>query len=574
LPSVGLISHVKSSQRCVSELAKNRKAGLTHLFVKITSYNARERVMDGLSPLARMPVLFRLRSIRRKLAVSLTLAIAMLLVQLGGGMFGLLSYRQVVKQLDSALSDEPRPGDVAAAISLVFEPLDLPAGPSVEARNYRNQLIAERLVIAQGVVAEFHRRIEQAKMPPDQRFPTMSVVYELDRQLNELLKSTQADAPAAANGPTDDELRRQVARLQLSAMAIPQPRSRVEQLLVDARSTYGWCLWIVGITGWAAVVLFLGLGRSLYNWVLMPIRLLHQGASRVALGDFSFRVQIRGVDEMAQLAERFNSMTARFEEIKSRLDREVHERSKQLLRSERLAGVGFLAAGVAHEINNPLSAISMAAESLEGRLQDSDARGEPLQGPDLTAMRQYLGMIQREAFRCQQITQRLLGFARGQDVGHTRCDLVKIITEVLDMVRHMSRFRGYDIHFNQKRTVWLDVNGAEMKQVVLNLVANALESMEGSGRLDVDILEYADEIVLTFADTGCGMTPHVLEHLFEPFFTERKSGKGTGLGLSISHRIVSDHGGRIEASSPGPGQGSVFRVHLPRVAVQSLTRAA
>jgi signal transduction histidine kinase len=132
------------------------------------------------------------------------------------------------------------------------------------------------------------------------------------------------------------------------------------------------------------------------------------------------------------------------------------------------------------------------------------------------------------------------------------------------MVGHMSRFRGYDIVFDDSRSVYLEVSGSEIKQVVLNMVANALEAMEGTGRLEIALIERADEVLMTFKDNGCGMTPHVLENLFEPFFTEKKSGRGTGLGLSISHRIVTDHGGRIEARSDGPGCGSTFAIHLPR----------
>ncbi|OYW19676.1 MAG: hypothetical protein B7Z55_08435 [Planctomycetales bacterium 12-60-4] len=181
---------------------------------------------------------------------------------------------------------------------------------------------------------------------------------------------------------------------------------------------------------------------------------------------------------------------------------------------------------------------------------------------------QYLGMIQREAFRCQQITQRLLNFSRGQDGTRTVQDLAVIVGEVLDMVGHMSRFRGYEIIFDRNHAVHLLVNGPEIKQVVLNLVANALESMSDTGRLEITITEQADEVLLSLKDNGCGMTPHVLENLFEPFFTSKASGRGTGLGLSITHRIVNDHGGRIEALSDGPGLGSTFRIHLPRQAAQ------
>jgi signal transduction histidine kinase len=275
---------------------------------------------------------------------------------------------------------------------------------------------------------------------------------------------------------------------------------------------------------------------------------------------------------MVELATTFNQVVERFQQIKSKLDKEVQERSRQLVRSERLAGVGFLAYGVAHEINNPLSAIAMAAESLEGRFHAPDFSLS--QAEDLELSTRYLGMIQQEAFRCQQITARLLNFARGQDAPKTRLDLGKIVAEVLDLVSHLSKFHGQTIHFDRQQTAFIDANGAEIKQVVLNMVSNALESMEGRGELTILLTERADEVLLSFRDTGCGMTPYVLENLFEPFFTERKSGKGTGLGLSISHRIVTEHGGRIEALSDGPGLGSTFKIHLPRNLPARAVRAA
>ncbi|NBX29567.1 hypothetical protein EBR04_03800 [bacterium] len=139
------------------------------------------------------------------------------------------------------------------------------------------------------------------------------------------------------------------------------------------------------------------------------------------------------------------------------------------------------------------------------------------------------------------------------------------------MLQHVGRFKGRTIEIEDDRDLLALVNPQEIKQVVLNLLVNALDSIEVEGRVRVAVrrsplpesLTGGIEAVLTVADDGCGMTEEVLEHLFEPFFTRRKSGQGTGLGLSIVHRIVTDHGGRIEASSPGPGGGSTFRVTLP-----------
>jgi signal transduction histidine kinase len=506
---------------------------------------------------------FSLRSIRRKLALSLALVMCMLLLQGLGGLSGLLSYRHVIHDLDRTQS-APRRTEIVAALAEVFGPLSW-SFDKQDGLSYRQQKVRERLMFALVTIEDYHRRLEAETVASDVRIPTEAVLHRMGAELSALAAH---EVPRLVDPQQNDDatrqLRRGVASLQLAALSIPLSDRGVEVLIEPARTAYRSRFWLISVSSAAAVVLFLSLIRCTYTWIFVPIRKLHQGASRVAQGDFSYRVQLPGNDEMAQLAEKFNLMTARFEEIKGKLDREVCERSKQLLRSGRLAGVGFLAAGVAHEINNPLSAIAMAAESLEGRLQSADDLPQGLSHDDLEIVRQYLTMIQREAFRCQQITQRLLDFSRGQDAPRSPHDLTKIIGEVLDMVGHMSKFRGHEMLFDRSRPVWLTVNGSEIKQVALNLVANALESMEGTGRLKIEIAEHADEVVLTFQDSGCGMTPRVLENLFEPFFTEKKSGRGTGLGLSISHRIVSDHGGRIEAASDGPGQGSTFRVHLPR----------
>jgi signal transduction histidine kinase len=300
---------------------------------------------------------------------------------------------------------------------------------------------------------------------------------------------------------------------------------------------------------------------------------LHEAASRVANGDYSHRLKLKGRDEMVDLANVFNRMIERFQGDKAKLDREVEERSRQLLRNERLAGIGFLATGIAHEINNPLSAIAMAAESLIGRLAEAgDEFGKSEDDREL--LKTYLEMIQRQSNRCQQITTRVLDFSRNGLASRQRHDLTKIVSEVLDMVGHMSRFGHHTIEFDRSRQHFVDVNAPEIQQVIINLVANGLEAMDTPGTMKISITEALEEVVLTVEDSGCGMTPHVLANLYEPFFTEKLPGKkGTGLGLSITNRIIADHDGRIEASSDGPGTGSTFRVHLPRKA-GGITRAA
>ena len=266
---------------------------------------------------------------------------------------------------------------------------------------------------------------------------------------------------------------------------------------------------------------------------------------------------------MAELAAALNDMTQRFEEIRDDLDRQVESRTREVIRSEQLASVGFLAAGVAHEINNPLASIAMCAESLEGRLGEFGG-GEA----ETRVAKRYLELIQTEAFRCKGITEKLLDFSRLGEVKRQATAVAALVTDVADMLKHMGRFAGRTIEIEDGPDVLVMVNPQEIKQVVLNLLVNALDAIEGDGRVRVAVRRSGREAVITVTDDGCGMTPEVLEHLFEPFFTRRRSGQGTGLGLSIVHRIIADHGGRIEATSPGPGAGSTFRVTLPAAVVE------
>lgn len=172
-------------------------------------------------------------------------------------------------------------------------------------------------------------------------------------------------------------------------------------------------------------------------------------------------------------------------------------------------------------------------------------------------------MMQTEAQRCRSITERLLDFARGNDTERNLYDVTAIVQEVIGMAKHLGRFRDREIVVNRTSPCYAYVNGPEIKQVILNLVANGLEATGSGGEVRVNITELAEKVDITVQDDGSGMTPDVIQHIFEPFYTTKDAGKGTGLGLSISHRIVCDHGGTLEASSEGPGHGSTFRLRLP-----------
>jgi signal transduction histidine kinase len=326
--------------------------------------------------------------------------------------------------------------------------------------------------------------------------------------------------------------------------------------------------WIV--TAWVTSALALGTFAALALFfhlsVLRPLQFLVRGSRRVAGGEFEHRIELPTQDEMAELAGAMNDMTTRFREIRDDLDHKVQERTREVVRSEHLASVGFLAAGVAHEINNPLASIAWSAESLESRLVEQFEELDYGEDEDMDVVITYLRRIQEEAFRCKGITEKLLDFSRIGPIERVTTDMTQLVQDVVDMVLQIGEYRGKNVICESTGPVIAEVNPQEIKQVVLNLVANSLDSVDDGGRVVLQLTSDGEQsFQLSVRDDGCGMAPEVVEHLFEPFFTRRRDGQGTGLGLSITYRIVQDHGGEITASSPGPGRGAEFIVELPLV---------
>ena len=362
-----------------------------------------------------------------------------------------------------------------------------------------------------------------------------------------------------------DALGTELETLEYLAAELPSHlQRRMQNFTGEVRGMYrSWIGFSMTAAG-AAGLIFLLVVIWLYRWLLAPLNVLIEGARRVAKDDFSHRISINSRDEMGELAGAMNAMIANFQQTRDELDQQVRERTAEVVRSERLAGVGFLAAGVAHEINNPMASIAWAAEAMESRLVE--LFGEQSEGegsPDIEVIRKYAQRIQTEAFRCKGITERLLDFSRMGDVEKHATNLGELVDDVIAMVR-IGKYKQKNIDFRRSEHVVAQVNEQEIKQVMLNLITNSLDSLDPGGTVRVELQQTGDAAEITVSDNGCGMSAEVLQHLYEPFFTRRRDGSGTGLGLSITHRIVvDDHGGRIEAHSDGPGCGSRFRVTLP-----------
>ncbi len=289
---------------------------------------------------------------------------------------------------------------------------------------------------------------------------------------------------------------------------------------------------------------------------------LRTATARIASGGFEERVDERSCPETAGLARDFNEMAAALRALYRAMEAEVERKSGELARSERLASVGRLAAGVAHEINNPLNIISGYAELgrkwLEGRA-GADRIGES---------RDALDTIREEAFRCKRIVERLASLSVPGYESRNEVSLSRVVRDVLTLVGGLKRYQGRSVTFDagSRDSMVVCGNEAKLKQVVLNLVVNALQAVDPeAGSVQLSLEEADGWARLTVSDNGCGMTPDTMQKVFEPFFSHRRPDqkRGLGLGLTISHGIVEAHGGRLLFESEGPAKGSRFVVELP-----------
>lgn len=372
------------------------------------------------------------------------------------------------------------------------------------------------------------------------------------------------------SGISIDALTDEIERLQRDTSALPGlMNDRMNAFAQKARREYNsWMALTALVCGLAMVLIYL-LYQRFDKRIFRPLDTLVAGSRIVARGNYDFRIKLTSNDEVAELGEALNAMTANFQEIKRDLNQQVRQRTKEVVRSEKMASVGFLAAGVAHEINNPLAAIAWSAESLESRICDILSPTIPQSSQEreheIEDMKKYLSRIQEEAFRCNGITSRLLDFSRMGDCEKKPTNLYEVIESVLGIVRPLSKYRDRNIHFDGDPKIRAMVNAQEIKQVALNLITNALGCVAPGGEVRIELKEQNNAAILKVIDNGCGMTDEVMQHLFEPFFTRRRDEQGTGLGLSITYQIIEDHGGRITPHSNGPGCGSTFTVSLPLV---------
>jgi len=314
-----------------------------------------------------------------------------------------------------------------------------------------------------------------------------------------------------------------------------------------------------------------------HRLVQVPLNDLENGARRLASGDLDQTIPVRSDDEFGQLSGSFNAMTEALRNSRTELrewgrtlEQKVEKRTQELrvaqaeaVRGEKLASVGLLAAGIAHELNNPLTGILTFSHLLRQKMPDGSPDAEDLD------------LVIRETKRCAAIIRRLLDFAREKTPEKKFADLNQIVEDTARIIERPAHLRNIEITMDldpDLPPVWVDAD--LIKQVVMNMLVNAQHAIEEKGSITVRSrrcpeprrpepgAEPVPMVEISIIDTGCGIPEKNLNRIFDPFFTSKEVGKGTGLGLSVSHGIVKAHGGVIEVESK-VGEGSAFRVSLP-----------
>ncbi len=280
--------------------------------------------------------------------------------------------------------------------------------------------------------------------------------------------------------------------------------------------------------------------------LIRPILTLNETMKRAGRGDLSARSVERSGDEVGELSDAFNRM---MEELEAAREREKVQRT-QLAHTEKMAAVGTLAAGVAHEVNNPLAGISACLDNLRAHPDDLDMR------------ERYLDLIRDGLKRIERTVANLLNFSRQREIRPEATSINHNLRHVVELVGYQLRRANVEVRFdldNDDALVMAD--HFQMEQLFLNLVLNAIEAMPDGGTLDLRTRVRDGNVVAEVRDSGSGIPDEIRERIFDPFFTTREVGEGTGLGLAVSDSIVAAHGGTLEVTSR-VGAGTTFRVRL------------
>ncbi len=325
-------------------------------------------------------------------------------------------------------------------------------------------------------------------------------------------------------------------------------------------------------------VLLLGIGAFILSRVFVkPINQLLSATEKITGGHYGHQVRISGSSEMSQLAESFNAMSETLQlkdrQVTNQLSAlekaniELHQAREETLRSEKMASVGLLAAGMAHEIGTPLASIMGYAEMLTGEQAENQLYSE------------YAQRITQDCSRIDRIVRGLLDYSRPRPANVEPVDIRRLVLDTIEMLTQQGAFKNIEVTplFNEPLKA-AKVDPHQLQQVLINLMLNSRDAMPEGGKLNlcasmddtVSLSEFSNGCMrIDVLDNGSGIPPENIGRLFDPFFTTKPPGKGTGLGLAIVSRIIDEMGGRIKVQSK-PRTGTCFTVWLPVFSTEGL----
>ena len=332
--------------------------------------------------------------------------------------------------------------------------------------------------------------------------------------------------------------------------------------------------YLIGLSVTFILLVAFSVGYLLKKLIYVPLTDLESGAKRISAGNLGDLIPVRSDDEFGRVAGTFNEMNAALDqshramqELVENLESKVEARTRELLaaraevaQGEKLASIGVLSAGIAHELNNPLTGVLTFTSLMRKKVKDGTEDAEDLD------------LVIRETKRCAAIIRRLLDFAREKVPVNGFFNLNQVVEDTARFVERPASLHQIEIITKLDATlpqIWGDAD--LIKQVVMNLLVNAQQAMDKEGRISVETRSITPSdtnehqaVEISVRDNGCGIPQANLQRIFDPFFTSKEVGKGTGLGLSVSYGIVKAHGGKISVEST-VGEGTVFHVQLPVV---------
>lgn len=509
--------------------------------------------------------------IRNKLLLGLALLLGIVSALSWSGLHGLYVWRELLKdlgrvgELPVAVELNQRAGDLRVGVLALLQA----PGENTSARRFErlSQVteFRERLMAVQGSLRAYETELSRS----DRR---QSLLGHNEQERQDVAQAsallTALAAATAADGWPDDKetataVRKQVAELEGLTAVLPQyllnDVNAFPAAVQDRRRFHVTLTWSVFLIAAALLSVF---AVFAYRGLFRPLRLLIHGTRNVAAGDYSFRIQLHCNDEMNELADTFNRTTARFQSIRDNLDRQVEDRTRQVVRSEQLAGVGFLAAGVAHEINQPIAAIRAATSRLRDALENNALPAQQRRQALLTC----LAEVQEKAFACKEITQGLLEFARVGDGERRRTDLRELAQDVIRLVQHVGRYQQKHVALADGPSAHALADVPQVRQVLLNLLAAALDRVRDGGQVSLEVRPREDGAEVLLTDDGRPYSPRERAAIFDPAGPDagdngQRSGLGDGLGLAVSACVVRDHGGDIQVGAEA--SDARFRVVLP-----------